>query len=103
MPLIELTYREGEESIVEDWKRTFHEQAHLFFKCKRAKQVDELSEEGSYDTDQRVGLLDCLDSFVVQPATNKLAVAFLQNPDPEQTLRRWVEENAKPKPMTSWT
>jgi hypothetical protein len=96
MPLIELTYREGEESIVEDWKRTFHEQAHLFFKCKRAKQVDELSEEGSYDTDQRVGLLDCLDSFVVQPATNKLAVAFLQNPDPEQTLRRWVEENAKP-------
>lgn len=98
-PIIQVAHRTDEHDLVNQITAKYETQAHLFFKpmATRTEETDE-SILPYLDASDKVKMLDCLDNYVdkqQKPLVYDLALALLSSPDPEQALKRWIEEQTK--------
>lgn len=96
LPLIQLVHTSSDIELVDKFKQNFEQKAHLFFKQVEAKQLSGQEEQEQIISADRIGMLQCVDSYVdkvKQPLVHELVLILLQSPDPEQALQQWVDSH----------
>ena len=91
MPIMYITHKKNQTSLVQYCNEKFTDKAHLFYKVIKdngeSVVIDELN------TGHRVTLKDCLSQYVDKeedPEVYNLALAFLDNEDTALTLNKWL-------------
>ena len=93
-PVFRLTHSMDDTLIVRLFKNKFTDNTHLFFKPVITAQEKE-KELPKLSTGNKTNLINCLDGFIDKEAKPKaygLALSLLSEPEPEQALNRWLEE-----------
>lgn len=94
-PIIQLNLTNVKSDVIVKIQEKYDDMVHLFFKPLVEKIDTENNEVDSID--KKINLLDSLDVFVNKeknPLVYSLALAMLTEPDADQALKRWIEENS---------
>lgn len=95
-PVIQLSLMNVKSDMIIKIQEKYDDLVHLFFK-PLVEKTDVEDNEVSTVVDKKISLLNSLDVFVSKeknPLVYSLALAMLTEPDADQALKRWIEENS---------
>jgi hypothetical protein len=97
-PLIRIIHEPAQLQLDDNCKKVidkYKHKAHFFYKMVRPEAENQLEVLEYVDVNDRLKMIDCLDTAVdqkEQPKVHSLATALLSGGEPGETLKKWIKE-----------